>query len=322
MVRCWMIPRRHSIAAITCSLLTLSLNPVGAWTLSPLLLINHNHPCFDSRSMMTNMSKEEEFELPKAVSALPGSMDVEEQPIRNPIDSSSVVLIIGGTRGIGLELVRQCVDLGATVIATHRGSVNQEVDVDAQWLEMDVSNESSIQQAAQSYKSSSNFRPLTHIIHSAGVYYPQSSFNGSSNNKRPAAPAVTSNVMMKTFQINTVGPLLVAQHFVPLLNNKNAVVALLSSKVGSIDDNGSGGSYAYRASKSALNNVAKSLSIDLAGIATVVLLHPGYVKTDMTNQKGLIDTSTSVSGMLSAIQATDSTTPFRFVDYKANLIPW
>ena len=210
------------------------------------------------------------------------------------------------------------------MIATHRDSSGkQDVEVDAQWLEMDVSSESSIQQAAQTYKSSSTFRPLTHIIHSAGVYYPQSSFNGSSNTKRPTAPAVTSDVMMKTFQINTVGPLLVVQHFVPLLNNeKNAVVALLSSKVGSIDDNGSGGSYAYRASKSALNNVAKSLSIDLAGIATVVLLHPGYVKTDMTNQKGLIDTSTSVSGMLSAIQATDSTTPFRFVDYKANLIPW
>ena len=96
----------------------------------------------------------------------------------------------------------------------------------------------------------------------------------------------------------------------------------MSSKVGSIDDNGSGGSYIYRASKSAINQVAKSLSIDLQFKARFVLLHPGYVKTDMTGGAGLIDTRTSVQGLLKAIEATNNDTPFRFVDYKADLIPW
>ena len=100
------------------------------------------------------------------------------------------------------------------------------------------------------------------------------------------------------------------------------VLAFVSSKVGSVDDNGSGGAYAYRSSKSALNQVAKSLSIDLAGQASVLLLHPGYVRTDMTGGKGLIDTEESVGGMLKAIEATDSSVGFRFVDYKACLIPW
>ncbi len=68
--------------------------------------------------------------------------------------------------------------------------------------------------------------------------------------------------------------------------------------------------------------MAKSLSIDKSNELRVILLHPGWVKTDMTNQNGLIDTEQSVSGMLNAIEATDSTTPFRFVDYKACQIPW
>ena len=75
------------------------------------------------------------------------------------------------------------------------------------------------------------------------------------------------------------------------------VFAILTSKVGSIDDNGSGGIYAYRSSKAACNQMAKSLSIDLyeQGVKCV-LLHPGYVRTDMTRGNGLIDTPESVSG--------------------------
>ena len=99
----------------------------------------------------------------------------------------------------------------------------------------------------------------------------------------------------------------------------------MSSKVGSVDDNGSGGAYAYRSSKSALNSIAKSLSsVDLANEARVMLLHLGYVRTDMTGGKeGFIDAKESMGGMLNAIEATDATTPgFRFVDYKACLIPW
>jgi len=131
---------------------------------------------------------------------------------------------------------------------------------------------------------------------------------------------------MKTFEINSIAPMLVAQSFVPLLGKRSEslfpVIAFVSSKVGSVDDNGSGGAYAYRSSKSALNTVAKSLSIDLGDEARVVLLHPGWVRTDMTNGNGLIDADASVLGLLKAVEATDASTPFRFVDYKACQIPW
>jgi NAD(P)-dependent dehydrogenase (short-subunit alcohol dehydrogenase family) len=92
--------------------------------------------------------------------------------------------------------------------------------------------------------------------------------------------------------------------------------------VGSVDDNMSGGAYAYRASKSALNIITKSLFCDLAGSVAVLLLHPGYVRTDMTGGQGLIDVDESVSGMLKAIEATDGSSPFRWVDFKACRIPW
>lgn len=201
-------------------------------------------------------------------------------------------------------------------------------------LQMDIVDEDSITNAVVEYKAMIENNPnivkesngLTHIIHSAGIYLPGTSFDGTARGPRQPAPPVTKEIMMKTFEINTIAPLLVAQNFVPLLSKRSdtllPVISFLTSKVGSIDDNRSGGAYAYRSSKSALNNIAKSLSIDLAGEASVTLLHPGYVRTDMTSGNGLIDVDESVGGMLKAIEATDATVGFRFVDYKACLIPW
>merc|ERR1711862_802569 len=233
------------------------------------------------------------------------------------------------------EFVTQCLQKGATVIASHRSNDIPSSLTDLQKrfpklhpIQIDVTSESSIENAACKYKSmmKKDLGPLTHIIHNAGIYLPGTSFDGTARGPRDAAPKVTKDVLMKTYEINTIAPLLIAQNFVPLMGKRDEtlypVLAMLSSKVGSIDDNGSGGAYAYRSSKSALNNIAKSLSIDLANEIRVVLLHPGYVKTDMTGGKGFIDTSESVTGMLNAVECTDANRGFRFVDYKACLIPW
>jgi len=195
---------------------------------------------------------------------------------------------------------------------------------------MDVGDETSIAAAATALKSRDGFQPLTHIIHSAGIYMPGMSFDGTPRGGRKEQPVVTENDMMESFKVNAVGPLLVAQNFVPLMSRLSKdrsekdlpILSILTSKVGSVHDNSSGGSYAYRSSKSALNNIVKSLSVDLAGEVSVVLLHPGYVRTDMTKGNGLIDVDESVEGMLRAIEATDATVGFRFVDFKACLIPW
>lgn len=274
---------------------------------------------------------------PAAITVIPGVDTTEEQPVRNPIDSSSHVLVVGGSRGIGLEFVKQCARRGGKVVATHRdtlvGGKLEELSLDdslrVETLEMDVADASSIASAAVELRSRDSFEPLTHIIHNAGTYLQGMSFDGTARGGRKEQPVVTAHDMMESFRVNAVGPLLVAQSFVPLMGRSAErpakdipVFSILSSKVGSVYDNSSGGTYAYRASKSALNNIAKSMSVDLAGEVSVVLLHPGFVRTDMTSGNGLIDVDESVVGMLRAVEATDARVGFRFVDYKACLIPW
>jgi NAD(P)-dependent dehydrogenase (short-subunit alcohol dehydrogenase family) len=155
------------------------------------------------------------------------------------------------------------------------------------------------------------------LINNAGVY------GGRIN-----LDTVTTQDMQDVFQVNTIGPLLTIQqlHKKNLLGgaNKPTLIANVSSKVGSIDDNKSGGGYAYRASKCALNIVTKSLSIDLASENIVAtLLHPGYVQTDMTQGGGIINAEQSVSGMLSVLEKhSEEELQGRFRDYKNEEIPW
>ena len=100
-------------------------------------------------------------------------------------------------------------------------------------------------------------------------------------------------------------------------------IATLSSKMGSLDDNTSGESYSYRSSKTAVNMVMKSLSIDLKpyGIS-VVTLHPGWVQTDMGGSNALINAQTSVSGLRKVIESLSLNTTGQFIAYDGKAIPW
>ena len=100
-------------------------------------------------------------------------------------------------------------------------------------------------------------------------------------------------------------------------------MAVLTSKMGSIADNGSGGSIPYRSSKAAVNAAWKSLAHEMKddGIS-VVMLHPGWVQTDMGGQNALIDTGTSVTGMRKRIDETSVDNSGRFVAYDGQEIPW
>jgi len=317
-------------AAVTPVLLSFSIaTPSGAF----LGAAPSGHSAL-SRSRLRSTPSPSGMPLPPPVAVPPGSSPVEDQQAVNPIDASCTVLVVGANRGIGLEFARQCVRRGATVVASFRSDAvptslrelrSEHPEGQLHPLHLDLESETSIVDAASACRDL-DVGALTHVIHSAGIYLPGTSFDGTARGSRAATPKVTKEVMQKTFEINTIAPLLIAQHFLPLTRKRSGdlypVLAFLGSKVGSVDDNGSGGAYAYRASKSALNNVAKSLSVDLADDARVVLLHPGYVRTDMTGGKGLIDATTSVEGMLRAVECTDARRGFRFVDYKACLIPW
>ncbi|KAG8460325.1 hypothetical protein KFE25_011816 [Diacronema lutheri] len=250
---------------------------------------------------------------------------LEAQPVRTPIDADSCALVVGASRGLGLEFARQLAARGARVFATHRGTEPPDalaalVSAHAgrvRALPLDVGDDTSIATAlAAVQKLAQAARPLSHVVHNAGVYGPA---RGLGSLQREA--------LLRTFEVNAVGPVLLAQRAKALLRppsarGASAVYALLSSKMGSVEDNSSGGSYGYRMSKSALVIAAKSLAIDLGGQAGVVCLHPGYVRTDMTGGGGLIDVDESVRGMLAAIEATDGGTPFRWVDFKAEIVPY
>jgi NAD(P)-dependent dehydrogenase (short-subunit alcohol dehydrogenase family) len=126
----------------------------------------------------------------------------------------------------------------------------------------------------------------------------------------------------RQFEVNTLAPLRIVHELRPLLG-RGSRIGLLTSRMGSISDNSSGGYYGYRLSKAALNAVGRSLAIDLApaGIA-LRLLHPGYVRTDMTGGQGDVDPAQAASGLLARLDALDLEHSGQFWHANGEHLPW
>lgn len=233
------------------------------------------------------------------------------------IDKNSVVLIVGASRGIGLEFVKQCLQREACVLATER---KEGEDLKTLGIEgggrlhiisgVDVGDSSSYSNMSQFFDANSSLK-LTHIIHNAGIF----------GRRIPLAEA-TSEDLSTVFNVNCIGVLSMIQFVLPYTISGIAVWGVVSSKMGSIAENQVGGSYAYRASKAAVNMVCKSISIDLKDKLAVVILHPGYVATEMNGNQGMINSKESVEGMLREIDRTDKMGEMRFVSWEGDIIPW
>ena len=229
----------------------------------------------------------------------------------------ATVLITGTNRGLGLEFVSQYVKRGDQVIATCRNiEIADElrevrmVHTNLRLLEMDVLKQESMEKLAKTLKGEA----IDIFINNAGVYGPRGSDFGE----------VTGRNWLAVLQVNTVAPLLLSQLLIDnFRRGKDRKLIYISSKMGSIDDNKGGGSYIYRSSKAALNQVVKSLSIDLAdeGFTTAVL-HPGWALTDMGGPNALIDPETSVRGMIKVIEGLDKAKSGKFYSYDGKVIPW
>jgi len=229
----------------------------------------------------------------------------------------ATVLVTGANRGIGLEFVQQLLNRNDRVIATCRDFVaaadlqnlkseNPELEL----LQLDATSDESIDQFASSLKGVA----IDIFINNAGVYGPRDAQFGN----------VTSESWAIVMQVNAIAPLLLTQVLIDnFAKGKGKKLVYITSKMGSIEDNQGGGSYVYRSSKSALNAVVKSIAVDLGreGISAAVL-HPGWVQTDMGGPSALIDTQTSVSGMLSVIDNLDSENTGSFFNYDGTIIPW
>jgi len=232
--------------------------------------------------------------------------------------SSSTYFITGCNRGLGLEFVRQLLARGQRVIATCR-DIATSTDLTALTLkhsgqlslvEMDVSDEASMREAVALL----NDEAIDVFINNAGVYGPRDANFGN----------VDGPAMAEVLYTNAVAPVLLTQLLIDnVRKGSGKKLVYVSSKMGSIADNGRGGSYIYRSSKTALNSVVKSLALDLApeGIATATL-HPGWVRTDMGGPNGLIDAPESVSGMLNVIDGLSVANTGQFFNYDGATIAW
>ena len=227
------------------------------------------------------------------------------------------ILITGTNRGIGLEFVKHYLKNNEKVIATCRNK-NSAKDLlelknttsNLSLVELDVSNPNSINEFASKITD----QPIDTFINNAGVFGPRNNEFGNFNAKE----------WLDVFNINTIAPLLITQKILKNLRlGKNKKLVFISSKVGSIEENTGGGMYIYRSSKTALNQVIKSLSIDFKDENFIAAaLHPGWVQTDMGGPNALIDTKTSVKGMAEVIDNLVLKNSGRFYNYDGSSIPW
>jgi NAD(P)-dependent dehydrogenase (short-subunit alcohol dehydrogenase family) len=226
--------------------------------------------------------------------------------------SNYQVFITGANRGIGLEFTKQYAAAGWRVIACYR-TPQTAVELlmlstkhsNIRAIALDVANFAQIDAVANELAD----EDIDVLINNAGIY--------------PSGNA-TELAWANAFKTNAMAPFKVAQAFTQhLANSQLKKLATLSSKMGSMDDNTSGGSYIYRSSKAAVNMVMKSLSVDLSahGIS-VVTLHPGWVQTDMGGPNGLINTQTSVAGMRQVIDHLSLENTGQFIAFDGQPIKW
>ncbi len=216
------------------------------------------------------------------------------------------ILITGCNRGIGLQLATQLNDRGDTVIGVCRTPSDDLSSLDIRIIAgIDVSDGESI----TSLKAELGDEPIDVLINNAGILLGDE------------FGALDYTDMLAQFNVNTLGPLRVTE---ALRNNlaEGSKVAIVSSRVGSIADNVSGGYYGYRASKAAVNQVATNLVHEFRpkGIA-VAILHPGLVATDMTDGEG-ITPAESAKGLIQRIDDLTIDTTGGFWHAEGYMLPW
>jgi NAD(P)-dependent dehydrogenase (short-subunit alcohol dehydrogenase family) len=215
-----------------------------------------------------------------------------------------IVLVTGANRGIGLEFARQYAADGWSVIATARES-SPELDALGLRIEsLDMRDFESVSRFGERLQS------LDLLIANAGTYGPR--------NPKSAEDAQSWS---ETFAINTIAPFLLAQSVLPLVEQASGKLIAISTKMGSIADNGSGGFVAYRSSKSALNMAWKSLAVDNPAVPCAVL-HPGWVQTRMGGPSAPLSPEGSVAGMRQVIDGLTLAQSGGFFNYDGASIPW
>ncbi|MEJ2120372.1 MAG: SDR family oxidoreductase [Alphaproteobacteria bacterium] len=227
---------------------------------------------------------------------------------------SGSVLITGAGRGIGLEFARQYAETGWQVHATCREpkSASELLTLPGEVTvhKLDVTHPKQIGHLQRELEGV----PIDLLINNAGVIGPRERSIGN----------MDYDAWEEVLRINTLAPIRIAEAFLDnvLASDKKLIVSI-TSVYGSIGSNNSGGSYVYRSSKAALNAAMRSLAIDLQdeGV-TVVVFHPGWVRTDMGGPNATVTPQDSVAGMRALIDLLKPSQSGHFYGYDGAEIPW
>ncbi len=217
-------------------------------------------------------------------------------------------LVTGANRGIGLEYCRQLKERGERVIAVCRSASdelkNLGISVET---DIDITSDESVADLVTRLDG----QPIDVLINNAGIV------------ERVSLERLDMNSIRRQFEVNALGPLRLTQALLTNLKQGSKVI-MMTSRMGSIEDNTSGGSYGYRMSKVALSMAGKSLSVDLKsqGIA-VGILHPGLVKTRMTGfTDSGITPEQAVKGLLARIDELNLENTGTFWHSNGEILPW
>ena len=233
-------------------------------------------------------------------------------------EKSPVVLVTGANRGLGLEFARQYAAEGWQVFAACRSPDKagelKKLETDSggrvRVLPMDVMNVASVKAAAGVIGT----QPIDVLLNNAGVMGPRNDRMGS----------IDYTAWARVLDANTLGPMRVVEAFVGnVAKGSQKKIVTITSGMGSLEDNTSGGAYAYRTSKAAVNMVVRSLALDLAprGI-TCIVMNPGWVRTDMGGPRGTLAPAESIKAMRSVIADLRPDDSGKFLNYTGKPYPW
>jgi NAD(P)-dependent dehydrogenase (short-subunit alcohol dehydrogenase family) len=228
------------------------------------------------------------------------------------------ILITGANRGLGLECVRQTAAAGWRVFACcrnpHEAAALHEVAGGSAGRvslhALDVKEHAQIERLAAQLRGEA----IDILLNNAGIYGPHKMVLGQIDYRSWA----------EVFAVNTMAPLKMAECFLDnVARSSRKIIACLSSEMGSIAHNTYGRHYLYRSSKAALNMVVKTLALDLKerGI-TAVVLHPGWVQTDMGGPEATLKPPESIRGLLHVLERLELKDSGKFLSYTGEEIPW
>ena len=218
-------------------------------------------------------------------------------------------LITGAARGIGFELVKTLLPLDTTelVIAAVRSKSDQLVELEQnpklKIVLLDVSDEESVKRVAEELKDTK----VNVLINNAGINPSYSAINDT-----------TVDELLTVFRTNTIGPIVTTRNFVPLLeatDDKPAIIANISSILGSVELTDAGAAAAYKISKAAVNMVNKLTAVEYKD-KVAVSIHPGWVQTDMGGANAHITPQQSVQGILQLLSNIQLSDNGKFFDYQ------